>query len=102
MMPGRSKFGIATLLASELNENAGPYHFQSNRMYCRPWRAAKSMLALASAVVWAITRMILAGLIQLSSLIFEGSFRFRMKWSFSIRAVGVSATMMPRHGVANG
>src|SRR5687768_13220727 len=102
MMPGRSKLGIATFVASEVNVKEGPYHFQSNKMYCSPCLAAKSIFSKASLVVCVITRMILPGSIQLTSLIFEGAFKFSTRSLCSTRSPAFSATMITRQGVENG
>src|SRR2546423_695413 len=101
-MPGKSKSGMATLVASEVNVNAGPYHFQSNNMYCRLCLAAKSIFSKASFVVWVITRIILPGFTQLTSFMFEGAFKLSSKSLFTIKSPGFSATIITRHGVATG
>src|SRR4051812_26637329 len=93
---------MATFVASELKLNAGPYHFQSKRMYWRLCLTAKSIFSFASAVVWVITRIILPGLIQLSSLILNGSLRFKMRWLFSIKSPAFSATIITLQGVPTG
>ncbi len=102
MMAGRSKSGMATLVASEVNVNEGPYHFQSNNIYCRLCFAAKSIFSNASLVVCVITRMIFPGFIQLRSSIFDGGFRFSKRSLFSTRSPAFSATMITLHGVAKG
>src|SRR3954462_11205601 len=102
MIPGRPKSGMATLVASAEKLNAGPYHFQSNKIYCRLCLTAKSILAFAPAVVCVITRMILPGFIQRWSFIFEDSFRFKIRWLFTIRSPGFSATIITRQGVPTG
>src|SRR5688500_18707989 len=102
MIEGRSKLDIATLAASALKLNAGPYHPQSNKMYCRLCFAAKSIFSKASLVVCVITRMILPGFIQLRSLIVGGGFKFRTRSLCSTSSPAFSATMITRQGVENG
>src|ERR1700710_19570 len=96
IMSGKSKSGIATFVTSELNENAEPYHFQSNKIYCSLCFTAKSMFSLASFVVCVITRIIFPGFIQLVFCILEGAFRFKTMLLLLMISVGFSPMIITR------
>src|SRR5882762_740410 len=102
IIAGKSKLGMATFVASALKLNAGPYHFQSNKMYCKLCFTAKSIFSFASAVVCVITLIILPGFIQLTSLILEAALRLRIMLLCSIKSPGFSPAMITRHGVPTG
>src|SRR5665648_25988 len=93
---------MATFEASELKSKAGPYHFQSYRIYCKPFAAAKSIHALVFSLVWAISRIILPGLIQSVFEMTQGLFRFNKISLCSSNCPGVSAAIITRHGVSKG